>query len=173
MARLLNTYQLWLDDLYPRAKFADGLAIIEKLGHTKRMQMMRKEWIYENRPKPSVEDDTAVEPAAPQDHIGEGSAVGRNVEAEDTRTEHPLELAESIGQEPPVGVRPEGSTSQQGGAPEEDELDALLAEDAMQDERQQDSLFGSGPATKPSSAMLGSHADDYGDDLEAMADLDW
>lgn len=51
MARLLNVYQLWLDDLYPRAKFADGLAIIEKLGHTKRMQTMRQEWINEGKPR--------------------------------------------------------------------------------------------------------------------------
>lgn len=49
MARLLNIYQLWLDDLYPRAKFTDGLAMIEKLGHTKRMQMMRREWINEGK----------------------------------------------------------------------------------------------------------------------------
>ena len=49
MARLLNAYQLWLDDLYPRAKFIDGLAIIEKLGHTKRMQTMRREWINERK----------------------------------------------------------------------------------------------------------------------------
>ncbi|KAK2796226.1 chromosome segregation in meiosis- protein [Onygenales sp. PD_10] len=49
--RLLNFYQLWLDDLYPRAKFADGLAMIEKLGHTKRIQTMRKEWIDEGKPR--------------------------------------------------------------------------------------------------------------------------
>ena len=54
MARLLNTYQLWLDDLYPRAKFADGLAIIEKLGHTKRMQIMRREWISEGKSKENL-----------------------------------------------------------------------------------------------------------------------
>ena len=40
-------YQLWLDDLYPRAKFADGLAMVEKLGHTKKMQTMRRHWISE------------------------------------------------------------------------------------------------------------------------------
>ncbi|PYH47270.1 Chromosome segregation in meiosis protein 3 [Aspergillus saccharolyticus JOP 1030-1] len=51
VARLLNFYQLWLDNLYPRAKFADGLAIIEKLGHSKRMQTMRREWIDEEKPK--------------------------------------------------------------------------------------------------------------------------
>ena len=55
MARLLSVYQLWLDDLYPRAKFADGLAIIEKLGHTKRMQTMRREWIDEGKPRESLD----------------------------------------------------------------------------------------------------------------------
>lgn len=50
-ARLLTLYQLWLDDLFPRAKFADGLAIIEKLGHSKRIQTMRREWIEEEKPK--------------------------------------------------------------------------------------------------------------------------
>lgn len=49
VARLLNFYQLWLDDLFPRAKFADGLAIIEKLGHSKRIQTMRREWIDEQK----------------------------------------------------------------------------------------------------------------------------
>ena len=47
--RLLNMYQLWLDDLYPRAKFGDGLAIIEKLGHGKRIQTMRREWLAEGK----------------------------------------------------------------------------------------------------------------------------
>lgn len=50
MARLLNFYQLWLDDLFPRAKFADGLAIIERLGHSKRLQTMRRAWIEEEKP---------------------------------------------------------------------------------------------------------------------------
>ena len=57
-------YQLWLDDLYPRAKFADGLAMIEKLGHTKRMQTMRREWINEGKPRESWES---------LDSLGEGA----------------------------------------------------------------------------------------------------
>lgn len=57
LIRLLNFYQLWLDDLYPRAKFADALVIIEKLGHTKRMQTMRREWIDEGKPKSSFDKD--------------------------------------------------------------------------------------------------------------------
>lgn len=54
-ARLLNFYQLWLDDLYPRAKFADGLSMIEKLGHSKRLQTMRRTWIDEEKPGLSTE----------------------------------------------------------------------------------------------------------------------
>ncbi|KAH3007029.1 chromosome segregation in meiosis- protein [Aspergillus fumigatus] len=59
-ARLLNFYQLWLDDLFPRAKFADGLAIIERLGHSKRLQAMRKEWIDEEKPKDASENHNDV-----------------------------------------------------------------------------------------------------------------
>ncbi|PYH97766.1 Swi3-domain-containing protein [Aspergillus ellipticus CBS 707.79] len=55
-ARLLNFYQLWLDDLFPRAKFADGLSIIEKLGHSKRLQTMRRDWIEEEKPGRIAED---------------------------------------------------------------------------------------------------------------------
>ncbi|KAL4793771.1 replication fork protection component Swi3-domain-containing protein [Aspergillus venezuelensis] len=51
LARLLNFYQLWLDDLFPRAKFADGLAMIERLGHSKRLQTMRRTWIDEEKPE--------------------------------------------------------------------------------------------------------------------------
>ncbi|KAL4976517.1 replication fork protection component Swi3-domain-containing protein [Aspergillus desertorum] len=55
LARLLNFYQLWLDDLFPRAKFADGLAMIERLGHSKRLQTMRRAWIDEEKPKSAAE----------------------------------------------------------------------------------------------------------------------
>ena len=59
----MNFYQLWLDDLFPRAKFADGLSIIEKLGHSKRLQTMRREWIDEEKPKlpTSTFEDTLPE----------------------------------------------------------------------------------------------------------------
>lgn len=60
LARLLNFYQLWLDDLFPRAKFADGLAIIERLGHSKRLQTMRRAWIEEE--KPWAANDTTSDP---------------------------------------------------------------------------------------------------------------
>ncbi|KAF1826822.1 Swi3-domain-containing protein, partial [Dissoconium aciculare CBS 342.82] len=50
MSRLLNTYQIWLDDLYPRAKFRDALTMVEKVGHSKRMQITRRAWLDETKP---------------------------------------------------------------------------------------------------------------------------
>jgi replication fork protection complex subunit Csm3/Swi3 len=48
--RLLSFYQLWLDDLFPKARFLDALAMVEKAGHKKRMAAARMEWINEGRP---------------------------------------------------------------------------------------------------------------------------
>lgn len=80
MARLLNVYQLWLDDLYPRAKFADGLAIIEKLGHTKRMQTMRREFINEGKPQESL------------DSLGQGAekSAGEQTSSKDRQDQPPV-----------------------------------------------------------------------------------
>lgn len=48
--RLLSFYQLWLDDLFPKARFLDALAMVEKAGHKRRMAAARMEWINEGRP---------------------------------------------------------------------------------------------------------------------------
>jgi len=56
-SRLLGFYQLWLDDLFPRAKFSDGLNMIEKLGHSKRIQIKRREWISKGRASAHLEDN--------------------------------------------------------------------------------------------------------------------
>lgn len=42
-------YQLWLDDLFPKARFLDALAQVEKLGHKKQIQTMRLSWINESK----------------------------------------------------------------------------------------------------------------------------
>ncbi|TGO62853.1 hypothetical protein BOTNAR_0108g00140 [Botryotinia narcissicola] len=65
-ARLLAFYQLWLDDLFPKAKFADALAMVEKLGHKKMLQSARMEWINEGKAKSSVHEDSLFdEPELP------------------------------------------------------------------------------------------------------------
>nr|POF18513.1 chromosome segregation in meiosis protein 3 [Quercus suber] len=88
MARLLNTYQLWLDDLYPRAKFRDGLMIVEKLGHSKRMQLTRRGWIDET--KPNRKEDTPERQMADDDvdelfgdHVTPQPGSGRSEPNED------------------------------------------------------------------------------------------
>ncbi|KAF2738147.1 replication fork protection component Swi3, partial [Polyplosphaeria fusca] len=121
VARMLNMYQLWLDDLYPRAKFADGLAIIEKLGHTKRIQMMRKEWINEGRPR---NDATAETEGGDSDGAGRNGEVqmdGEHTEAIERDLHNPEENPSSTHQ-PPAAPRDE---------PSDDELDALLAEEVV------------------------------------------
>lgn len=56
-ARLLFLYQLWLDDLYPKARFVDALAMVEKAGHKKVLVAARDAWINKGRPKASNDDD--------------------------------------------------------------------------------------------------------------------
>ncbi|KAF8427799.1 replication fork protection component Swi3-domain-containing protein [Tirmania nivea] len=61
-ARILAFYQLWADDLYRKANFRDTISIIEKLGHTKRVQIARNQYLDDYLPKnipPEVEAETA------------------------------------------------------------------------------------------------------------------
>ena len=51
-ARLLSFYQLWLDDVFPKAKFLDALAMVEKAGHKSIMHKQRMDWINEAKPRP-------------------------------------------------------------------------------------------------------------------------
>lgn len=133
VARLLNYYQLWLDDLYPRAKFADGLQLVEKAGHSRRMQVARKEWIDEGKPG----------------YIREREAKKKAEKEEREREKEPDELyagdetmMSGANNEPLIDGTAEGDDSlfipdsrtkdtaeeDDAGLPEDDELDALLAE---------------------------------------------
>ncbi|KAF2145112.1 uncharacterized protein K452DRAFT_265744 [Aplosporella prunicola CBS 121167] len=167
VVRLLNMYQLWLDDLYPRAKFADGLAIIEKLGHTKRIQIMRKEWINEGKPKPTVEEEfeapTPEEPVESVEDIQDKSQGGEP----DGDTEMPQELSA------PEHTAPEDSASpsRQYNIPEEDDLEALLAEEEMSGGPAKDSPSGAGSMLERSKPLQGQD-DEFADEMEAMEGLE-
>ncbi|KAG5943390.1 hypothetical protein E4U59_000434 [Claviceps monticola] len=56
-ARLLSFYQIWLDDLFPKAKFLDALAMVEKLGHKKQTVVARNEILNEGKPKTQDDQD--------------------------------------------------------------------------------------------------------------------
>ncbi|KAH6607095.1 replication fork protection complex subunit csm3 swi3 [Trichoderma cornu-damae] len=60
-ASLLSLYQLWLDDLFPKARFLDALTMVEKVGHKKVLMIARNEWINQERHKLSGTDDGDVE----------------------------------------------------------------------------------------------------------------
>ncbi|KAJ4349709.1 chromosome segregation in meiosis- protein [Didymosphaeria variabile] len=156
IARMLNMYQFWLDELYPRAKFADGLAIIEKLGHSKRVQMMRKEWIDEGKPRHNareddeVEDIGADEPAQQDNGPMEGvqSDVAPSVE-DDARQDD--------------ASRPKGSSAHSIEQPDEDELDALLAGDAAP---------VPAPTVAATNATTTAEDDPFADAMEAMEGME-
>jgi replication fork protection complex subunit Csm3/Swi3 len=158
---MLNMYQLWLDDLYPRAKFADALTIIEKVGHTKRMQMMRKDWIDEGKPRRRTEqddedegvDDTNTHKAA----TGEGGEQMEGVE-QDAPTDQP-----DARDEDRPRAQDNTNADSADADPDDDELDALLAESAEAD--------ASVPKTLPVRTAA-AEDDPFADEMEAMADMD-
>ncbi|KAL1311354.1 hypothetical protein AAFC00_001528 [Neodothiora populina] len=160
MAKLLNTYQLWLDDMFPKAKFLDGLAMVEKLGHKKKIQIYRKEWIDEGKPR-TIEDDL-------DDLIGsrEEPAVTTQSNGADAQTEQIFEPDEdeldALMGAAPVQHEKTAAGPQQEQEPDMDELDALLAEQQEADTGQK-SLFR-GPTQADN---------DFADEEEAMAGMEW
>ncbi|KAI5201191.1 Swi3-domain-containing protein [Aureobasidium subglaciale] len=200
MARLLNTYQLWLDDLFPKAKFMDGVSMIEKLGHKKRMQMMRKEWIQESKPKPSrdeEEDDfiipnedaaaesnngpTAEESASniesrqeAQSNVGAHGGNNQNPFGEEEPDENELDalLVESENAPVTSTSKPNNTQPAEEQEPDEDELDALMAEDVLNNCAPK-SFFG-GPVSSHAANIAAQRPhDEFDDDEEAMAGMDW
>ncbi|KAL8891176.1 MAG: hypothetical protein Q9215_001772 [Flavoplaca cf. flavocitrina] len=168
LARLLNVYQLWLDDLYPRAKFADGLAMIEKLGHKKRIQIMRREWIQEGKPREKYDEiDTTKESEGtlrPEDELRHPDATRNNADLVDTVERQPMPNTNLNGlagsDEPETLFLSNDITDDQ---PSEDDLDALLAETADDNEGQ---LFINSSLTEQREPD--TRKDDF-DDEEALA----
>ena len=158
IARMLNMYQLWLDDLYPRAKFADALAIIEKVGHTKRMQMMRKDWIDEGKPRRATrqdDDDEGIEKTPIQESTEHMDGIEQEVQGDPTfQSEH----QESTHLPTGTSAGPAAN-----GDPDEDELDALLAE-SEQPSTTAPQILPTRPAP--------TQEDPFADEMEAMADMD-
>lgn len=158
-SKLLAFYQLWLDDLFPKAKFLDALAMVEKMGHKKMMQSMRMEWINEGKPRSSVHEDSLFDdPALPPRENGEREKTASRVAPifEKIATERPktpvvdvdVEMDDLYDATPRQARRKSaeidsqdslfgGRTSIFGPAktvedvPPEDDLEALLAEQEM------------------------------------------
>ncbi|KAF3055160.1 Chromosome segregation in meiosis protein 3 [Daldinia childiae] len=193
-ARLLSFYQLWFDDLFPKAKFLDAAAMAEKAGHKKYMRMKRMEWIEEGKPKPAGldgdDDDLfgdshdqpeerapAVFPAriAPlfQDRGSERAHTPIRDDVPDDNDDiyGATPQASRITQPASKSLIGSGSASTRpasaslfgnGDEPDEDDLDALMAEEEAQ-RTKPTSVFGNGGG-KPSQSE--NELDE--DDLDAL-----
>ncbi|KAK5169470.1 chromosome segregation in meiosis- protein [Saxophila tyrrhenica] len=156
MSRLLNTYQLWLDELYPRVKFRDGLAMVEKLGHSKRMQVMRRAWLDETKPGADARE---LSPERGEDVVMSGGLGRESVPAEDGGAR---EGSLSGSRSPADGAQEgAGQAQRSDDAPDDDELDALMADEAA--------AATAKPATSQPQQRKGPFDDDDDDDdLDAL-----
>ncbi|KAK6422317.1 chromosome segregation in meiosis-related protein [Oleoguttula sp. CCFEE 5521] len=119
ISRMLNSYQLWLDDLYPKAKFRDALAMVEKLGHSKRMQVSRRAWMEESKASQRG-DDGQFGDADADGGAGASGDVPGGTEPIFPDQDLNVSLAGQAGRSPGNDLED----------PPDDELDALLAEHA-------------------------------------------
>jgi replication fork protection complex subunit Csm3/Swi3 len=157
---MLNMYQLWLDDLYPRAKFADGLAMIEKLGHSKNIQLQRKAWIDEGKPKHNTDLDRLDKSASPSGEPNEHGTDRMNDFQPGNAADEGALPGREDGSEVPV--RTEDLNNTHGDEePDDDELDALLAESTgLTNVRL--------PAALPVRKTMAVESDPFADDMEEM-----
>ncbi|TAQ86626.1 hypothetical protein B7494_g5048 [Chlorociboria aeruginascens] len=191
-AKLLAFYQLWLDDLFPKARFLDALAMVEKMGHKRQLQVARMEWINEGKPK-SADEDLYSEPTLPpRENEDTAEKVPRIASIFDrSMTQRPKtpevndqDLEDLYDATPrPAHRKPAekpAEDSQRGSifgggstfgeaittddGPPEDDLDILLAEEEV--------LQTVTQPTQPSAASKPTQEDNFDDDMEAMAEMD-
>ncbi|CAK7226366.1 Antiviral helicase ski2 [Sporothrix curviconia] len=168
-SRLLSMYQLWLDDLFPKARFADALAMVEKEGHKTGMHKMRMEWINESKPR-DIDDGELDDTAIPQANkeLGEPQRQQQQPQMHAPNTDGsgldsiPDDLFDDDLYDATPAPPTQASRTQSAGnvdadqVPDESELDALLAM-AMEVHGPED--YGPPPIPVPE--------DDF-DDLEAL-----
>ncbi|GKT51289.1 chromosome segregation in meiosis protein 3 [Colletotrichum spaethianum] len=171
-ARLLSFYQLWLDDLFPKAKFLDALAMVEKAGHKKQIALKRMDWINEGKPKPWEADEDRTEENAeptaqkdmtllvPAEGTGPEQQRPKTPEGGDVPDEDDIYGATLLA---PVRSQDKERSRRRTEEPEDDDLDALMAEaDAA---TQAQAQLRQKPAAKPA-------AEDFADEEAAMAEMD-
>ncbi|KAK4547617.1 hypothetical protein LTR36_000574 [Oleoguttula mirabilis] len=154
ISRLLNTYQLWLDDLYPRAKFRDALSMVEKLGHSKRMQITRRAWIDGTKPsrrEASPERLADIEMSGGLDGLP-GQEAPRREGDSDGNDDDDLFGERAAEWQPENAGR---ADTQHSDMPEDDELDALMAEQAP---------TGPGAASRPQQKPRGPFEEEDDDE---------
>ena len=178
-SRLLNLYQLWLDDLYPRAKFPDGLAMIEKLGHSRRMQTMRREWINEGKLNESYkEKDIDASPSSKdlqqKQPRTSGTDEPKTLRGRNNMIDPDTGEDQSFTAEPATVLSSKKSNRVDQGLflsdnePEEDELDDLLAENAGRVDFPELSTLSETKGGPPDGHPITAHDDDLDMDMNCI-----
>ncbi|KAK4149823.1 replication fork protection component Swi3-domain-containing protein [Chaetomidium leptoderma] len=182
-ARLLSFYQDWLDDLFPKATFLDALAMVEKTGHKTTMRNARLQWIDEGKPRATAADDEEdyrihQGPFGPQQSDRVAPVFENAAQAARERAKTP-EAEDLFGDDiyNATPRRDAGSTAParqvvNGDVPDDDNLDALMAEaegesaGRTQQSAPLGSLFGNG--SRSAAPRPGPSPDDDDDDLDAL-----
>ncbi|KAI2464385.1 Swi3-domain-containing protein [Annulohypoxylon bovei var. microspora] len=177
-AKLLSFYQLWFDDLFPKAKFLDAAAMAEKAGHKKYIRMKRMEWIDEGKPRPAGldgdDDDLFGEPNGQPEERSAAifpariAPIFQNQGSERPQTPPQNDVPDDEDMGDIYGATPVAAkTTQPAGAsvfgnggtntslfgndgePDEDDLDALMAEEETQRTKPTSLFSNGGKATQP------------------------
>ncbi|RCI16944.1 hypothetical protein L249_1754 [Ophiocordyceps polyrhachis-furcata BCC 54312] len=142
--RLLALYQFWLDDLFPKAKFLDALVMVERAGHRKALLQARNRWIDEGKPKDRQDEDDVdngvnhdreshesqpptqenTSPATPRPKTPERNDVPDDDDLYDATPRAPTRSANDLD-----ALMQETLNAE----PDEDDLDALIAEAGVSD----------------------------------------
>lgn len=195
--KLLAFYQLWLDDLFPKARFLDALAMVEKMGHKRQMQIARMEWINEGRPKSYVHEDSLFDdPALPTAENADREKTASRVAPifEKAATERPKTPEENLDAEmgdlydaTPTAARQtaqmEGQASIFGGAsgggslfgPAKTQVvDDAPPEDDLDALLAEEEMMQAEAKTQaiPNASKVPPQEDNFDDEMEAMADMD-
>jgi replication fork protection complex subunit Csm3/Swi3 len=117
-SRLLSFYQLWLDDLFPKARFLDALAMVKKA-----LVTARNEWINEGRPKASNYDD---------DELGIGAVNINDDDLYDATPRGARRFVNMLREDVPAAAP---AATANNDMPDDDDLEALMAEAESMDSR--------------------------------------
>ncbi|KAM0472212.1 hypothetical protein ACHAPX_008893 [Trichoderma viride] len=123
-SRLLSFYQLWLDDLFPKARFLDALAMVEKAGHKKALVTARDGWINEGRTKASNDDD---------DELGIGAVNINDDDLYDATPRGARRFVNMLREDAPAAAP--AAAAKDDDMPDDDDLEALMAEAESMDSR--------------------------------------
>lgn len=149
--------------------------MVEKAGHKKRLVAARDEWLHENRPKAAADDDDILFPETTADRPQTPPAgdVPTSADLYDAtpRSRPPVsgrlvQLDNEPDEDDLDALMAEAETTdRRPAADEEDDLDALIAEAEDRDNRQENTRTNETSTAKAAPA-------DFADEEDAMAEMD-